>query len=175
MSIDTKLLGVDLIPNSRIETKAEVETYLQRLFYALDQDASLILQVNRKSDQEKEHRFTNVFTVADLFQDEDPVNAIKRELRELTVGEYLQTVTDLRFPKKPEMREFGKTYKSNGDVYIKLRVELLANRGNHSIFVMSFHYAEIPFRDDMFPYRAPLLERRNPVLGDNLIVEESEN
>ena len=64
----------------------------------------------------------------------------------------MQTVKDLRFPKKSEMREFGKVYNGNGDVYIKIRVELLSEYGNHTTFVMSFHYAEIPFTPEMFPY-----------------------
>jgi hypothetical protein len=51
------------------------------------------------------------------------------------------------------MREFGKVYDGKGDVYIKIRVELLAAYGDHTTFVMSFHYAEIPFTPDMFPYR----------------------
>ena len=81
------------------------------------------------------------------------MSALKRELRELTVEEYLQTVKDLRFPKRSEMREFGKVYDGKGDVYIKIRVELLSAYGNHTTFVMSFHYSEIPFIPEMFPYR----------------------
>ena len=51
------------------------------------------------------------------------------------------------------MREFGKVYNGKGDVYIKIRVELLSEYGNHSTFVMSFHYAKIPFTPEMFPYK----------------------
>ena len=58
-----------------------------------------------------------------------------------------------RFPKRSEMREFGKVYDDKGDVYIIIRVELLSEFGNHTTFVMSFHYAETPFTPDMFPYR----------------------
>ena len=39
-----------------------------------------------------------------------------------------------------------------GDVYIKIRVELLATYGNHTVFIMSFHYAERPFTVSDFPY-----------------------
>ena len=46
-----------------------------------------------------------------------------------------------------------KAHDGKGDVYIKLRVELLSEYGEHTTFVMSFHYAEIPFTPDMFPYR----------------------
>lgn len=44
------------------------------------------------------------------------------------------------------MREFGKVYDGKGDVYIKVRVELLSEYGNHTTFVMSFHYAAIRAR-----------------------------
>lgn len=84
--------------------------------------------------------------MADLFPDEDPVTALRRELQTLTIEEYMRTVKDIRYPRKSDMREFGK-------VYIKIRVELLDVDGNHSTFVMSFHYAEIPFAPSMFPYR----------------------
>lgn len=98
-------------------------------------------------------KYTNRFTVADLFPDEDINIALKRELQKLTVEDYIQTVKDLRFPNKSEMREFGRAYNGKGDVYIKIRVDLLSEYGNHTVFVMSFHYAEIPFTPDMFPYR----------------------
>ena len=39
------------------------------------------------------------------------------------------------------------------DVYIKIRVELLGLYGNTTTFVMSYHFAEKKFTEDMFPYR----------------------
>lgn len=137
----------------RIETELEVQSYLQDLRYALEHGAKVTFQIERQVDQNRDQRFTNKFTVADLFPDENPVAALKRELHTLTVEEYMQTVKDLRFPKRSEMREFGKVYEGKGDVYIKIRVELLSEFGNHTTFVMSFHYAEIPFTPEMFPYR----------------------
>ncbi len=138
---------------TRIETRLEVQSYLQDLRYALEHGANVTFQIDRWVDQNRNQRFTNQFTVADLFPDEDPVTALKRELQKLTVQEYMQTVKDLRFPKKSEMREFGKAYEGKGDVYIKIRVELLSEYGNHTTFVMSFHYAEVPFAPEMFPYK----------------------
>ena len=58
-----------------------------------------------------------------------------------------------RFPKRSEMREFGKVYNGKDEVYIKIRVELLGMYGNATTFVMSFHFAEKPFAPDVFPYR----------------------
>ena len=138
---------------ARIESELDVRAYLQDLKYALEHGAKLTFQEERLVDQYRDQRYTNRFTVADLFPDESPVTALKRELQKLTVEECMQTVKDLRFPKRSEMREFGKVYDGKGDVYIKIRVELLSEYGNHTAFVMSFHYATIPFTPDMFPYR----------------------
>ena len=138
---------------TRVESELEVRSYLQNLQYALQHEAKITFQAERLVDQNKEQRYTNQFTVADLFPDENPVIALKRKLQTLTVEEYMQTVKDLRFPKRSEMREFRKMYNGKGDVYIKIRVELLSQFGSPTTFVMSFHYAEIPFSPNMFPYR----------------------
>jgi outer membrane cobalamin receptor len=138
---------------ARIESALEVQAYLQDLKYALEHGATVTFQMERRVDQNRDVRYTNKFTIADLFPDKDPVVALKRELQKLTIEEYIQTVKDLRFPKRSEMREFGKVYNGKDDVYIKIRVELLSQYGNHTTFVMSFHYAEIPFTPEMFPYR----------------------
>ena len=95
---------------SRIESVQEVRSYLQDLRYALENGARLTFQEERQVDQNRDQRYTNKFTVADLFPDENPVTALKRELQQLTVEEYMQTVKDLRFPKRSEMREFCKVY-----------------------------------------------------------------
>ena len=88
-----------------------------------------------------------------LFPNENPVDALKRELLSLNVENYMQTVKDFRFPKRREMREFGKTYNGTDDVYIKIRVELLGIYGQTTTFIMSFHFAEKAFTPEMYPYR----------------------
>lgn len=138
---------------NRIESKLEVKTYLQKLKYALDHDAQITFQARRLVDKKRDEKYTNQYTVDTLFPDENPVDALKRELKTLTVEEYMKTVQDLRFPKRSEMREFGKVYNGMQDVYIKIRVELLGLDGNTTTFVMSFHFAEKPFTIDMFPYK----------------------
>ncbi len=97
--------------------------------------------------------YTNQYTINTLFADENPADALKRELSTLSVENYMRTVKDLRFPKRSDMREFGKVYNSKDDVYIKIRVELLGMYGNPTTFVMSFHFAERAFTPEMFPYR----------------------
>lgn len=138
---------------SRIESKLEVLSYLQNLKYALDNGAILTFQENRRVDQNRPIRFTNRYTVGKLFPHENPADALRRELKTLTVEEYLRTTEDTRFKKRGEMREFGKIYKGTEEVYIKIRVTLFGQNGKHSAFVMSFHYAETPFNQETFPYR----------------------
>lgn len=137
---------------ARIETELEVKAYIQNLKYALDNGAYIDFQIKRRVDDSRDEKYTNQYTINKLFPDENPVDALKRELRTLTVEDYMQTVKDRRFPKRSEMREFGKVYDGE-DVYIKIRVELLGQYGNTTTFIMSFHFAEKAFTPDMFPYR----------------------
>ncbi len=140
---------------SRIESELEVKTYIDNIKYALDAGARLDFQEVRKVDDNRDERYTNKYTMANLFPDENPKDVLRRELNSLKVEDYLRTVKDTRFPNKSEMREFGKVYNSTDEVYIKVRVELLnaAACGAHIVFVMSFHFAEKPFSQEVFPYR----------------------
>ena len=132
----------------RIETRSEVDTYLDQLKYSLtNSKAKLQFQKERQTDTQRDERFTNRYTVGDLFPDEDPVDALKRELLTLRAENYIETVKDTRFLRKSEMRVFGKRY--GADVYIKFRVDMI--NGN-IVFVMSFHYAVYPFSESDFPY-----------------------
>lgn len=137
----------------RIESELEVKAYLQDLRYAIDNGAQITFQVKRLIDEKRNEKYTNQYTVAVLFPDENPVDALKRELKTLTVEEYMRTVQDLRFPNRSEMREFGKVYNGKDDVYIKIRVELLGIYGRMTTFVMPFHFAERAFTREMFPYK----------------------
>ena len=139
--------------NARIESETEVKAYLQNLRFALNNGAKINFQINRRIDDNKDEKFTNRYTINILFPNENPIEALKRELLSLGVEDYIQTVKDFRFPKKSDMREFGKVYNGKDDVYIKIRVELLGMYGQTTTFVMSFHFAERAFTPDMFPYR----------------------
>ena len=131
-----KLPVYDLAIRGRFRIPAILRFLLQ---IRIGQSDNLYCRYQPK-DQARPVQYTNKFTVADLFPDENPVSALKRELRTLTVEEYIQTVQDLHFPNRSEMREFGKVYAGKGDVYIKIRVELLSAYGGHTAFIMSFHY-----------------------------------
>lgn len=136
----------------RIESKLEVQTFLDRLKYAIQSGSVINFQKKRQVDDK---RYTNRYTMSKLFPDEDEVEVLKRELASLTVEEYIETIKDIRFPKKSEMRVFGRQY-SGKDVYIKIRVELVSVAhadGNNFIFVMSFHFSERSLNKSDFPYR----------------------
>lgn len=139
--------------NTRVESETEIKAYIQNLKFALNNGAKIQFQVKRLVDEKRDERYTNQYTVNQLFPNENPVDALKRELLKLSVEDYMQTVKDLRFPKRSEMREFGKIYNETDDVYIKIRVELLGAYGNSTTFVMSFHFAERAFTPEMFPYK----------------------
>ena len=138
---------------ARIESELEVKAYIQDLKFALNNGAQINFQAKRVVDDKRDEKYTNQYTVNKLFPDENPVDALKRELLTLSVEDYMQTVKDTRFPKRSEMREFGKVYNGTEDVYIKIRVELLGLYGNATTFVMSFHFAEKSFTPEMFPYK----------------------
>lgn len=143
-----------LADEPRIESEVEIDAYIAKLKYAHSSGAAINFQEVRQVDDERDYKYSNKFTMADLFPDENPTNVLKRELMTLSKREYLQTVKDTRFPKRSEMREFGRIFNGIAEVYIKIRVELLDLRagGNATTFVMSFHYSTIPFCKKCFPY-----------------------
>lgn len=145
-------LGNDL---KWIETKEEVATYLSRLDYALKDQATRINVIkDRQVDKTRDSKYSNAYALATLFENEDYTSALKRELFRLRVEDYIESVRDKRFPNKSAMRVFGKKIKTE-DVYIKVRVELSSTvhaYGEHYIMVMSFHFSEIYFKGEDFPY-----------------------
>ena len=108
---------------ARIESEIEVKSYIQNLKFALQNGAKIDFQAKRLVDEKRDEKYTNQYTVNKLFPDENPVDALKRELLTLTVEDYMQTVKDIR------------------------------QYGNAITFVMSFHFAEKPFTPEIFPYK----------------------
>lgn len=148
--------GVVLVDENRyIESKMEIKTLLDRIKYAIDAGASIRFQGERKIDKTRDIRHTNNYTIGYLFPNENPANVLKRELKLLTVQDYLGTVEDSKYPQRGKMHEFGKVYNATDEIYIKLRVVLMGEMGigQHTTFVMSFHFAEKPFSEERFPYK----------------------
>ena len=139
--------------HTRIESELEIKSYLQDLKYAIEHGAQILFQIKRLVDEGRDEKYTNQYTVSTLFPDENPVEALRREIKRLTAEEYMRTVQDLRFPNRSEMREFGRVYNGKDDVYIKIRVEHLGMYGSATTFIMPFHFAEKAFTPEMFPYK----------------------
>lgn len=157
MSMESDIIKMNqTTEKKRIETRKEVQTYLDRIKYAIQSGfVKINFQKNRRVDQSRDKKYSNRYTMSQLFPDEDEVKSLKRELTLLTIEEYIETVIDTRFPNQSEMRVFGKQYSGEG-VYIKIRVELVSAthaNGENYILVMSFHYSEFDFRDSEFPYK----------------------
>lgn len=137
---------------SRIESRAEVVSFISRMKHALANGAKILFQVERGVETKRDARYTNAFTISDLFPDKNPTEALREELGKIEVDEYIETVKDVTYPGRSDMRVFGRRYNGKDDVYIKIRVELFASDGNHLVFVMSFHYAMHPIPAFMYPY-----------------------
>jgi len=83
------------------KNRQDVETYLEKLRYALQNESTLIeFQTERLVDQNRQKEYTNVYTVAKLFPDESPTDVMRRELAGLKVWEYIETVKDIRYPRR---------------------------------------------------------------------------
>jgi len=115
-------------------------------------DCQISVKTDRRSESEKDIRHTNRYTLGNLFPNENPRDAMKRELIKLTKSNYIETLVDADYLDRTKLRVFGKKY--DDDVYIKFRAELLSKQafGSNMIFVLSFHYAQYPFDDNTFPY-----------------------
>lgn len=140
----------------RIETRFEVQTYIDKLRYAIIENKTVLkFQRFRRIDAQRDFRFTNAYTMDTLFPDKIVEDVIKETLLSLELSNDIQTVQDIRFPKRSEMRVFGKCIQ-NQDVYIKLRVELISQISlcvSSQVLVLSFHFSDIPFQYVTFPYR----------------------
>jgi len=140
-----------IIINKRIESKIEVKDYLRKLLLALQHEGVVVrLKVDSFSDEHRNERYTNRFTINSLFPDEDVVLVLKRELSLITFENYIKTELDRDLPWKLEFRIFGKSY--GDDVYIKIRVmDKVKFSSNPIVQVMSFHYAMYQFIQNQFP------------------------
>lgn len=96
--------------NSQIESELEVKTYIQNLKFALNSGAKIDFQAKRLVDEKRNEKYTNQYTVNKLFPDENPVDALKRELL-VIYGNTTTFVMSFHFAEKaftPEMFPYKK-------------------------------------------------------------------
>lgn len=83
----------------RIETRFEVKTFIDQLKYAInDRYVHIEILSNCFVDLQKDKFYSNAYTLAYLFSDEERVKVMKRELSRLGLENYIETVKDLRYP-----------------------------------------------------------------------------
>lgn len=113
-----------------------------------------MFEEDRAADVNRGQRCTNRYTINDLFPNSRSHDAIKAELQQLTVSEYVESMVDRYCPKRSMLRVFVKTYNGN-NVYIKFRFDMIstAAHGQAKLIVISFHYAEFEVSNTTFPYR----------------------
>ena len=141
----------------RVESIDEVKGFLAKIKYLFSlKFFSLRIQYERLTDNMRNVVFTNRYTIATLFPDEDPVAALKNEVKTLSISEYMHTMKDSRFPGNTDFRVFGRKYDNHPDhVYIKLRVEIIPPKTNspqNNVYIISFHFSDHSLTDTDFPY-----------------------
>lgn len=133
-----------------VESKRDALTFLDQLKFALKQKSTRIqFQEKRYVDHIRNQRYTNTYTIARLFPNDDKITALKRELEKLDISEYIETDKDKHFPNRSDWRVFGRKY-GDEEVFIKFRVELIPDA---YVFIMSFHFSAVSFRTLVFPYK----------------------
>ena len=90
--------------NTRIESELEVKSYIQNLKYALQNGASIEFQAKRLVDEKRKEEYTNQYTVNKLFPDENPIEALKREVLE-SDPYYRQKYETQDLQNNPEMQQ----------------------------------------------------------------------
>lgn len=138
------ILEVMVIKISIQSEKRAVEAFLKELKEVLEDkafniDSNLIII---KSKKDKIEYSTN-YAITDLEYDSSD---IVERLKELTVGEYSETLFDKDDDKPPLLFVFGKDINSKL-VYIKLKIK---GETTKKVLCLSFHYAKY---DMEFPYK----------------------
>ena len=91
---------------TRIESEVEVKAYIDNLKYALNNGANIDFQVRRLIDRNRDEKYTNQYTIDTLFPDENPVEALKREL--LTLSTFIMSFHFAEKSFSPEMFPYRK-------------------------------------------------------------------
>lgn len=146
-------MSVDSEKTNWVEDSSVVSTFLAKLKFMLENPCTSIQLDKKKSDQFKPYEYTNKFTLSNLFPNENPVDAMKRELRLLSLCDYLHTAVDVVNPKSPNYYVFAKKF----DKFVYIKVKIVVFNGSipgqqDTILVMSFHYAEHLINENSFRY-----------------------
>lgn len=134
--------------NSRIDSKADVEQFLEDLksilesdFFVIHRDLDILL---KKKNETPSDPYTTANTLMTLDFDKTDVC---EQLKQLTVCEYAETIIDDRNATWPSFFVFYKNIQTR-DVYIKVKIR---DRQSGKVFCVSFHFTRYP-KPDPLPY-----------------------
>lgn len=127
--------------NSRVDSKADVEQFLEDLKSILESDSFVINRdldiLLKKKTESPVDPYTTENTLAALDFDKSDVC---EQLKQLTVCEYAETIIDDRDVTWPSFFVFYKNIQMR-DIYIKVKIR---DRQNGKVFCVSFHFARYP-------------------------------
>lgn len=133
--------------NKQISSKEQVENFLLELKHIINdkrfninEDFDILLKKKNETDDDA---YTTKNTLIQLNYDK---NDIIRNLKELKISEYIETLTDVKNVYSPQFWVFIKRVNLK-QVYIKVKIRSIQNR---KIFCISFHFAR--FQVNNFPY-----------------------
>jgi hypothetical protein len=138
----------------RTESIQDVRLFIDELRAVLSVKKSEIYLLEIKSSEAGRPKFmSNIATISELFPDEFPHIALRRELMKLSHQMYMHSMADMYFPLTASFHVFGMRY-GDKDVYIKLKIEFETDKSlkNGTVIVISFHYSTKKFSGSDFPY-----------------------
>lgn len=128
--------------------KEEVKLFLETLKnilndkeFNLKRDLDILL---KKKNENPLDQYTTMNTLAELNYDKED---IKRELLNLSIEDYIETLIDIKEINGPKLYVFIK-YIIGKAVYIKIKIRSIQNR---KIFCISFHFAR--YENFNYPYK----------------------
>lgn len=122
---------------SNIASREEVSEYLRKTSHILNSaDCNFSIQHDRRNEDPLDP-FNTKNTLFALDDDDDVAEAIST----LTLGDYSETVPNLRRPGTPDFWVFEKVINGKS-IYVKFKIR---DESNKIIFCMSFHFAKKPF------------------------------
>ena len=138
------IIMVMQMENKQISSKEQVENFLLELKHIINdkkfninEDFDILLKKKNETDDDA---YTTKNTLIQLNYDK---NDIIRNLKELKISEYIETLTDVKNVYSPQFWVFIKRINLK-QVYIKVKIRSIQNRK------ISFHFAR--FQVNNFPY-----------------------
>ena len=132
------MIMVMQMENKQISSKEQVENFLLELKHIINdkrfninEDFDILLKKKNETDDDA---YTTKNTLIQLNYDK---NDIIRNLKELKISEYIETLTDVKNVYSPQFWVFIKRINLK-QVYIKVKIRSIQNR---KIFCISFHFA----------------------------------